>query len=182
MRHIMISKLALIMLCAVPMSACGDEGAGQQPAAAKAKPASMPAAAPALDPKFLGQWEETGIEKDQEFGDMTITPDRIIFEKISAAQMTVHKDYVSLKWDDPAKALLCVGNTKVEAAVIRTRILGDINKRQGVRIYFLFKDQPPKADIDADPNVCSATIWDRPWTQAEKDEWNEWLKSIGETK
>jgi hypothetical protein len=63
MRHIMISKLALIMLCAVPMSACGDAGAGQQPATAKAKPASVPAVAPALDPKFLGLWEQTWIEK-----------------------------------------------------------------------------------------------------------------------
>jgi hypothetical protein len=178
MRHIMISKLALIMLCAVPMSACGDAGTGQQ-SAVKAKPASMPAAAPALDPKFLGQWEEMVIEKDQEFGDMTITPDRIIFEKISAAQMTVHKDYVSLKWDDPKKALLCVGNTKVEAAVIRTRLLGYPRVRQGVRIYFLFKDQPPKADIAADLNVCSATIWDRPWTQAELDKYNA---QYGETK
>jgi hypothetical protein len=174
MRHVMISKLALIMLCAVPMSACGDAGAGQQSAASK-QPTSVPAAAPALDPKFLGQWEQTWMEKDQEFGDMTITQGRIIFEKLSAAQMTVHKDYVSLKWDDPEKAFLCVGNTKVEAATIRPYAHYD----NTIIIHFFFKDQPPKPEIEGDPNVCSFAIWRRPWTQAE---WDKYNSQYGETK
>jgi hypothetical protein len=167
MRHIMISKLALIMLCAVPMSACGDEGAGQQPAAAKAKPASVPAAVPALDPKFLGQWEERTKSNTPEFGDVTMTLNKITFAKIGSAQMTVHEDYVSLKWDGNSKNVLCSEGNKPEAAIISLFNYGTNNSNPDLDITFFgkefyFEGRPAFEGFRTTLNVCVSGNWKKP--------------------
>jgi hypothetical protein len=149
MRHIMISKLAFIMLLAMPMSACGDAGTGQQSATAKA---------PALDSKVLGRWSSKDNAFTSDMGDLIITPNRVTFEYMGSAQMIVHQGYVSLKWDNDKQDPFCRGGMPL-VAIIEPITDGVNNQDLGVRITFYPKGKLPEADKGNDISWCKTSDW-----------------------
>jgi hypothetical protein len=149
MRHILISKLALIMLCAMPMSACGDAGTGKQSATAKQ---------PTLDPKVLGRWSSKDNAFTSDMGDLIITPNRVTFEYMGSAQMIVNQDYVSLKWDNDKQDSFC-GDEMPPVAIIEPISDGVSNQDLGVQITFYPKGKLPEADRGNDIGSCKTSDW-----------------------